>query len=449
VDILLILFLILMNGVFAMSEIAVVSARRARLQGRADDGSSGARVAIALQERPGGFLSTIQVGITSVGILSGAIGEAALAGPVADRLAGLPLPAGWADALALGLVVAVIAYLFVVIGELVPKQLALLAPEAIAARVARPLAWLARAALPLVWLLSTSSALVLRLLGARRNGEPPVTDEEIRMLMVQGAEAGVFHASEGAIVANVLRLDEQPIGAIMTPRNEIDYLDLDLPGEVLREVLTSTLHAELPICRGGLDGSLLGVLRIGALLPRCLAGQTVGAAELEAALHPPLVVPASLTTTQLIESFSSSRLNLALIVDEYGSVQGLVTLSDVLASIVGEPVFAEVQYGDEIVARAPGSWLVDGGLSLERLRAELGLSQPLPDEETKAFHTVGGFVMHALGRIPRVGDAVEAAGLRIEVMDMDRQRVDKVLVECLPGAPNPEPSQEPSEASEA
>ncbi|MBK1701458.1 CNNM domain-containing protein [Thiococcus pfennigii] len=451
--ILLILCLILVNGVFAMSEIAVVSARRARLQARADEGSLGAGAAIALQERPGGFLSTIQVGITSVGILSGAIGEAALAGPVADGLAWLPLPSGWIDALALGLVVAALAYLSVVIGELVPKQLALLFPEAIAARVARPLGGLARAALPVVWLLSTSSALVLRLLGVRRNAEPPVTDEEIRMLMAQGAEAGVFHASEGAIVANVLRLDEQPIGAIMTPRNEIDYLDLDMESEGLRAALAGASHGKVPVCRGGLDGSLLGVLRISALLPRCLAGQAVGLAEVEAALHPPLFVPASQTTTQLMETFRSSRLNLALIVDEYGSLRGLVTLADVLASIVGQPVGVEVRDGEEIVARAPGSWLVDGGLSLERLRAELAVGQPLPDEETKAFHTVGGFVMHALGRVPRTGDAVEAVGLRLEVMDMDRQRVDKVLVERLasspePGSPAPERAVATPERSE-
>lgn len=438
-EILLILCLILMNGVFAMSEIAVVSARRSRLQGRVERGKPGAKAAIELQDSPGGFLSTIQVGITSVGILSGAIGEAALADSVAEALAWLALPAAWTDALALGLVVGVIAYLSVVIGELVPKQLALLAPEAIASAVAGPLGWVARAALPLVWLLSASSALVLRLLGARRRSEPPVTDEEIRVLMAQGAEAGVFHESEEPIVANVLRLDEQPIAAIMTPRNEIDYLDLDAAPEVLHEVLISTPHGKVPVCRGGLDGAVLGVLRISDLLPRCLAGRPVGAPELEAALHPPLFVPESLRTTQLMESFRTSNVNLALIVDEYGSLQGLVTLADVLASIVGDPVVADTEEASAIVERAPGSWLVDGSVSLERLRAEVGLHRPLPDEETKAFHTVGGFVMRRLARIPRAGDVVEAAGLRIEVMDMDRQRVDKVLVECLPEAAEQEP----------
>jgi putative hemolysin len=347
----------------------------------------------------------------------------------------VPVLAPWADVLGLALVVAGITYLSVVVGELAPKQLALLAPEAVAARVSRPLAWLSRAALPVVWLLSASSGLLLRLLGARRAAEPPITDEEIRVLMAQGAEAGVFHASEGPIVANVLRLDEQPIAAIMTPRNDIDVLDLDADAESLRRQLSRTPHSLVPVCRGGLDGPVLGVLKVVSLLPRSLAGLEVRAEDIQARLHPPLFVPESLTTTQLLESFRTSGINLALIVDEYGSLEGLVTLADVLGSIVGEPVLAEADEEPALVRRGPGSWLVDGGLSLERLHAELGLDERLPAEETRTFHTVGGFVMHALGRVPRAADSVEAAGLRFEVMDMDRQRVDKVLVERLPPAP--------------
>jgi putative hemolysin len=442
-DLLFILLLILLNGVFAMSEIAMVSARRSRLQSLADAGRRGARAAIALQESPGGFLSTVQVGITLVAILSGAFGEAALAGPIEAWLSQFPAVAPYAEGLALALVVAGITYLSVVVGELVPKQLALLAPEGVASRVARPFRWLSRAALPLVWALSASSALVLRLLGARRQAEPPVTDEEIKVLMAQGAEAGVFHASERAIVANVLRLDEQPIGAIMTPRNEIHYVDLADPAEVVQRDLAESPHTLLPVCREGLDENLLGVLKVVDLLPRLLAGHRLGAEDIEAALHPPLFVPESLTTTQLLESFRASRVNLALIVDEYGSLQGLVTLSDVLASIVGGPVGAEPEEEREIVQREDGSWLVDGGVTLERLRAELGREgQPLPGEEDRSFHTIGGFVMHTLGRIPQAADRFDADGLRFEVMDMDRQRVDKVLVAIVP---EPPPDSEPQE----
>jgi putative hemolysin len=433
-ELLFLLGLISMNGLFAMSEIAVVSARRSRLQGLADGGSAGARAAILLQERPGGFLSTIQVGITSVGIMSGAIGEAALADPLRQWLAKVPLLAPSADVLALVLVVAAITYLTVVVGELAPKQLALLAPETIAARVSRPLGILSRAALPLVWLLSTSSALLLRAVGARRDVEPPVTDEEIKVLMAQGAEAGVFHASEAPIVANVLRLDEQPIGAIMTPRNDVYYLDLADDVQAIRLELTQAPHSLVPVCRGGLDGPMLGVLKLVELLPRCLAGADLRPEDLEAQLHPPLFVPESLTTTQLLESFRASRVNLALIVDEYGSLEGLVTLDDVLTSIVGVPVGDDVREAPALVPRDDGTWLADGALSLERLRAELGLDEALPGEDEKSFHTVGGLVMHRLGRVPRETDTVDAAGLRFEVVDMDRQRVDKLLIAHLPGA---------------
>ena len=431
-ELLLLLVLIALNGLFAMSEIAVVAARRSRLLGLAEDGRTGAAAAIALQERPGRFLSTIQVGITLVGILSGAIGQAALAGPLESWLSAVPLLAPRAGMLALVIVVAGVTYVAVVAGELVPKQLALLAPEAIAARVARPLTWLSRAALPVVWLLTSTSALVLRALGARRSVEPPVTDEEIRVLMAQGAEAGVFHASEGPIVANVLRLDEQPIGAIMTPRNAIDYLDLDDEPDALRRALTRTPHSLVPVCRGSLDGPVLGVLKVVGLLPRCLAGLEVRAEDLEARLHPPLFVPESLTTTRLLESLRASHVNLALVVDEFGSLEGLVTLADVLTAIVGEPLATDAGEEPALVARGPDSWLVDGSLSVERLRGELGLDELLPHEAERSFHTVGGFVMHALGRVPRTADRLTAAGLSFEVMDMDRQRVDKVLVERLP-----------------
>jgi putative hemolysin len=430
-EVLLILALILMNGVFAMSEIAVVSARGARLRDLAERGHRGARRAMALQEEPGPFLSTIQVGITLVGVLMGALGEAALAQPIRETLSTVPLLAPSADVLALVLVVATITYLSVVIGELVPKQLALLAPEKLAAAVARPLGWLSRAALPVVWLLSASSGLVLRLLGARREGSPPVTDEEIRVLMAQGAEAGVFHASEGPMVANVLRLDEQRIDAIMTPRNEIEALDLDQEPEALGLSLAALTHTLVPVHRGGLDQHLVGILKLPDLLPRCCAGAAPSAEMLATLLKSPVFVPESLNGAQLLETFRDNRINMALIVDEYGSLEGLVTLADVLTAIVGAPLGEDVIGADEIVRRANGSWLVDGGLPLERLHAGIGFDTPLPGEDGASFHTVGGFVMHTLGRVPRASEHFEVAGLRFEVVDMDQQRVDKVLIERL------------------
>lgn len=431
---LLILMLILTNGVLAMSEIAVVSARQSRLEERAERGRRGAREAIALKRDPGAFLSTIQVGITLVGILMGALGEAALAQPLREMLSGVPLLAPSADLLALVLVVGAITYLSVVIGELVPKQLALLAPEALASLVARPLRWLSRAALPVVWLLSASSGWLLRLTGAHRHGEPPVSDEEIRVLMAQGAEAGVFHASEEPMVANVLRLDELPIGAIMTPRNGIEALDLETEQEpeALQLSLAALRHTLVPVHRGGLDQHLLGVLRLADLLPDALTtAAPPSALDLQRLVQPPVFVPQSLNAAQLLETFRDNRINLALIVDEYGSLEGLVTLADVLTAIVGTPLGDDARITDEITRRADGSWLVDGSLPLERLHAELGLEAPLPGEAGAGFHTLGGFVMHMLGRVPRASEHFESAGLRFEVVDMDQQRVDKVLVERL------------------
>jgi putative hemolysin len=435
-----ILVLILTNGVFALSEIAVISARRSRLTEMSERGSTGARQVIALQEDPGAFLSTIQVGITLVGVLMGALGEAALAQPVREVLARSPLLAPWADAMALVLVVAAITYLSVVIGELVPKQLALRAPETLAALVARPLAWVSLAALPLVWLLTASSRLVLRVIGARQDEAPPVTDEEIRVLMAQGAEAGVFHANEGRIVDNVLRLDEQRIGAIMTPRKEIEALDLEQQPEALRQSLAALGRTQVPVHRGGLDQRVLGVLKVKDLLPRCLAGAQLSADALEALLQPPLFVPESLNKAQLLETFRDNRINLALIVDEYGSLEGLVTLADVLEAIVGTPLGDDVTHADEVIRRSDGSWLVDGSLPLERLRTELRFGTQLPGEDGASFHTVGGFVMHVLGRVPRASDHFDAAGLRFEVVDMDQQRVDKVLVERLPAGAGTTPN---------
>lgn len=419
--------LILLNAVFAMSEIAVVSSRKARLQRMVDEKRPGAEAALALHSAPSTFLSTIQVGITSVGVLAGALGETALADPLAEHLKQYPLLAPYAHGIALTLVVIGITYFSVVVGELVPKRLGLLKPEVIAAVIAQPMNLLSRVARPLVWLLSASSDLILRVLRLNTGEEPPVTDAEIEVLMEQGAEAGVFHESEQEIVSNVLRLDEQRVGAIMTPRKDIEYVDLDDPADSLRAQLANAQHHRVIVCRGGLD-QVVGVLLVSELLKPALEGRPLA---LEAAVRQPLYVPDSVTTTQLIEQFRKARSEYALIVDEYGALQGLVTLTDVLQSIVGEiPDEGEPEARDAI-RREDGSWLVDGSVSIERFRDLLELD-PLPGEDEGGFHTLAGFVLHTLGRIPKVTETFEAAGLRFEVIDMDGHRVDKLLVTRLP-----------------
>lgn len=436
-DILLLLLLILLNALFAMSEIAVVSSRKARLQRMADDGFPGAKSAMALNEEPSAFLSTIQVGITTIGILSGIVGEGLLAAPLATWMSQYEPIAPYAKGLAVAFVVAIITYLSVVIGELVPKRLALLAPERIASVVARPMQWLANATRPAVWLLSSSSSLLMRVFGARRNDEPPVTDDEIKVLMEQGAEAGVFHESEQAIVSNVLRLDEQRIGAIMTPRMDIYSIDLDEGDEAVRTSIASSPHSRVVVCRGGLE-HILGVLRLGDLLRPALAGEPL---DVEKALTPALYVPETISTTQLLESFRRERVQFALIVDEYGDLQGLVSLTDVLTAIVGDLPEHDDTTSTDVVRRDDGSFLVDGSVGLERLKQALEIDE-LPAEDEHSFHTVGGFAMHRLGRIPTVADHFDAAGFRFEVVDMDRNRVDKLLVAKLPD-PTPAPVDEP------
>lgn len=430
-EIALLIALVLLNGVFAMSEIAVVSSRKARLQSLADDGDQGARVALAMHQEPSNFLSTIQIGITSVGILSGAIGETALAIPLAEWLALIPGFEPHASIFALVVTVVVLTYFSVVIGELVPKSLGLLAPEAVAASVARPMLLLTRFSHPMVVLLSGSCAAILGLFGARRSEELPVTDDEIRVMMEQGAEAGVFHRGEQELVANVLRLDEQRIPAIMTPRREMVVIDLEEGEGEVRHCIAESGHSRLVVCRGGL-GNILGVLKTGDLLPGVAYGRALTIVDIEKVLCPPLYVPETVSTAQLLENFRRARLQFALIVDEYGEVEGMVTMMDVLAAIVGDVATADCGEERDMIRREDGSWLIDGNVVLERLKTVLEIDGDLPAEESQAFHTVGGLVMHILGRVPAPADYVEAGGWRLEVMDMDRHRLDKVLASRIP-----------------
>lgn len=423
-NITLLLFLILLNGFLAMSEIAIVSSRKARLQILADNDSPGARSALALNNEPANFLSTIQVGITTVGILCGAIGETVLVDPLSVWLTNFALIEPYAGGISLTIAVAVLTYFSVVVGELVPKQLGLLAPEKTALLIAPLLDILARLAAPLVWLLSASSSALLQLIGTTRSKEPPVTDEEIKILMEQGSEAGVFHESEQAIVSNVLRLDVQRINAIMTHRNDIYMLDLSQSEEEIRKQIAESPYTRLVVCRDGLD-NVIGILRTKDILKDALLGKPL---TIELSIRSPLYVPERVSTTHVLENFRNSRQECALIVDEYGELQGLVTLTDVLTSIVGHLPSTSSMEKQDIVTRRDGSLLIDGSVTIERLKSMLKNYEDLSGEDENAYNTLGGFVMHMLGRIPHVADFYEKSGYRFEVIDMDKNSVDKVLV---------------------
>ena len=423
-DIGLILILIVINGIFAMSEMALVSSRKTRLQKLSAERKSAANTALKLHAEPSRFLSTVQVGITSVGILSGALGEDALTTPLHEQLMQIPYLAPYADGLALSLTVVLITYFSVVVGELVPKRLALLRPEGIALFVARPMNALAVIASPLVWILSASSNVLLKIMRTNRTPQATVTNEEIKLLMELGSEAGVFHASEGHLVANVLKLDEQRVGAVMTPRQDMFVIDLeDEPAEVMAQIAESD-YSRVIICRGSLE-HIVGILHRSDLLKVVMSGAEVNIAK---TVRPALYVPDSMSLTHLLEFFRESRADFALIVDEYGELEGLVTLSDVLKAIVGDLPSEDDEFDPDIVRREEGSWLVDGGLSIKRFKSVVGIPDDLPGEADNSYNTIGGFILFFLEKIPRVADHFEYADWHFEVVDIDGTRVDKVLV---------------------
>ena len=429
-DLLLILFLVVLNGLFSMSEMAVVSSRKSRLQSLAEEGRLSAKAALELHEEPSRFLSTIQIGITGIGILSGAIGERTFVDPLMSWIKTSPDLAPYAYGIAMTMTVAGLTYFSVVVGELIPKQIALWAPEWIASVIAGPMKMFSRIAHPFVVLLSGTSALLLRLAGLRKKTDPPITDNEIKVLMEEGARAGVFHESEQELVSNVLRLDVQRVHTIMTARPDMVSIDLDEGEASVRQGIIDSGFSRLIVCRGGLD-NIIGVLKISLLLKKALSGQPIGLSDVEHTLVQPLYIPESVTTSQLLERFRATGLQFALVVDEYGDVQGLVTLTDILAAIVGEHNIPEIHEEKDIVQREDGSWLVEGSVSLYKLRHVLAVEDDWPQVDEQNFHTLGGFIMATLGRIPMSAEHFEAYGLRFEVVDMDKNRVDKVLVAKL------------------
>jgi putative hemolysin len=430
VELLLILLLVIANGVFALSEIALVSARRARLQHRAEQGDAGAQAALELAREPTRFLSTVQIGITLVGILAGAFGGATLAEVIAARVAGIPALAAYAEAIGLAIVVVLITYLSLVIGELLPKRLALNNPEKVAARVARPMRWLSVVVSPLVRLLSASTDALLFLLRVRPAAEPPVSAEEIKILVEQGATSGVFEATEQDIVESALFLDERRVSAAMTPRTEIEWVDLDQPLDAIRALVLNSPHSYFPAGHGSLD-NVSALLRGRDLLAHQITGQP---ADWRALLLPPLFVPEAQTVLDVLQLLKRTGQPLALIIDEYGGLQGMVTPTDVLETLIGDIQLPGQDAEPEAVQRADGSWLLDGRLPVGEFKELLELRE-LPEEEQAGYDTLGGFVMAMLGQIPTVGQTFEHAGRRFEIVDMDGRRVDRVLV--APAVPPP------------
>ena len=439
-DFLLILFLTLLNGVFSMSELALAVSRKARLNAMSESGDKGAQAALALLEKPTKFLSSVQVGITSIGMLNGIIGEAAFSGGVSQWLQGLGLTMRAADISATALVVAVITYLTIVFGELVPKRIGQLYPETVARLVSRPMTWVATAAMPFVWLLSFSTQFVLKLLRVNTNAGRAVTEEEIAASLEEGVDAGLIEEHEHQMVQNVFLLDDRMLTSLMLPRASIEWLDASDTVAQAIDKAGATGHSWYPVCRGSLD-DVVGVVNVAKLL--ALRGQIHGQIQsadastspastapavddrIEAYAVPAVFVPETLSGMELLEQFRARSTRILFVVDEYGVVQGLMTPMDMLEAITGE-----LQTGTQLdawaIQRDDGSWLIDGVMPVSELKARLDL-RDLPDEDKGRYNTVAGLLQSVSGRLLKTGEKVDCVGWQFEVLDLDGKRIDKVL----------------------
>ncbi|MDX2152250.1 MAG: hemolysin family protein [Bryobacteraceae bacterium] len=422
IEITLVLLLVIANGVFAMAELAVVSARKARLQQRADDGSRGAAVALELARTPDDFLSTVQVGITLIGTLAGAFGGATIAEKLAVSLRTYEPIAAYADSVAITIVVVMITYLSLILGELVPKNLALARAEGIASALAPPMRALSRAGAPAVRFLTFSTKVVMKLIPLKASTEAPVTEEEIKALLAQGAAHGAFEEAEQELVEGVFRLGDRRVVDLMRPRGKVCWLDLSDDWDTNREVIASSPYSRFPVIQGDLD-HVIGVLHVRDLFLTVNDGRPV---DLRALARSPLVLPERTAALEALRRFQETGEQMALIVDEHGGIEGIVTLTDIMEAVLGELTTEGDVAGSPVVRREDGSWLVEGTLPISDLLEELKLRKT-PGDET-GFSTVAGLVLAHLQRIPTVGEAVEVEGWRFEVVDMDGHRVDKVLV---------------------
>jgi putative hemolysin len=434
-ELLIILVLVLLNGVLAMSELAVVSSRSARLQNMIEEGSESAQVVLDLTRNPNRFLSTVQIGITLIGILAGAFGGATLANDLADRLREIPALAQSADAIGVAAIVVLTTYLSLVIGELVPKRLALLNPERIATVVARPMRLLSLIASPLVRLLSFSTDLLLRLMGVKTTLEVTVTEAEIISMIQQGTTVGIFERTEQVMIEGIFRLDNLPIGSVMTPRRDIVWLDVNDEPLAVRQKILEVDHSFYPVINKEID-DVVGVVSAKDILVRSLKGDMIDILSL---MRVPVFLPENASAAHALETLRTSGSQLALVVGEYGGIEGVVTITDIVEEIVGA---LHAGTSTEAFQREDGSWLLDGLLPFHRLQ-EIFSSLDRPEEEEGSYQTLAGFIMYRLGRVPQTGDQFTWNNLRFEVVDMDNRQIDKVMVQQLP---DPE-SQDEEESS--
>ncbi|MBA4764284.1 CNNM domain-containing protein [Qipengyuania huizhouensis] len=425
-DLLIIAGLILLNGVFAMSELAIVSARTGRLRSAANQGSAAAKTAIELAADPGKFLSTVQIGITLIGIIAGAYSGASLGGPVGERLEAMGLPAEWAEEAGFALVIALTTYLSLVVGELVPKQVALRAAVPISIIMARPMALLAKVAAPLVWLLDASSGLLIRLLGVKPAGQSSVTAEELHMLFAEATRSGVIESEQHQMLAGVVRLAQRPVREVMTPRTDLDWIDVNANEEAIRAMLEESPHSVWPVADGSPD-RIMGLVRVREVLGTMLAGKGV---VLETLMKKAEVVPDQLDAVDALRVLQQADIAMAMVHDEYGHLDGIVTPVDLLTALVGD--FASDQDPDDtpgIVERDDGSLLVAGSLSADALADRLGLDYG----DDREFATVAGFCLAVMKKLPVEGEWFEEQGWRFEIVDLDERRIDKVLVSEVAG----------------
>jgi putative hemolysin len=421
-EILVVVLLTLVNGMLAMSELAVVSSRRSRLAQMAGDGNRRAGIALRLYDDPSRFLSTVQIGITLIGILAGAFSGATLADRLGDWFDTFPGIAPNGDAVAIGLVVVAITYLSLIVGELVPKRVALANPERVAAVVAQPMHLLSRVARPAVWLLKLSTEAALRCLRLGEQRGTTVTEDEVRSLIAEGARAGIFLPQERRMIDAVLRLADRPVGAIMTPRPEVAWIDVGADRVALLAAIEARRFSRLLVCEGSIERTV-GVVHINDLLPVALRHAPI---DLRTLMAPALYVPDRTTVLALIDRFRRERRHMAIVVDEYGAIDGVATLTDVLASIAGDLPEHGATVEPLLVRRGDGSWLVDGSLPVDEFEDRVGLRDLRAGGR---FHTVAGFVLQQLGHLPVAGESFFCQGARFEVVDMDGHRIDKVLVQ--------------------
>ena len=418
-DVVIILALVALNGVLSMSELAIVSSREARLKAMAKGGSSGAQCALDLASNPGRFLSTVQIGITLVGILAGAYSGAALGGPVGERIALLGVEPETAETIGFAIVIVLTTFASLVIGEIVPKQFALRSPEPIAAVVSKPMRWLSAATAPIVWLLDRTSALIFRLLGLNRESENTVTAEELHLVVAEAQTAGVLEESERAIISGIVRLADRPVREVMTPRPEVDWIDVNASVEELQAALKKIPHSRIPVAEGSAD-NIVGVLQTRDLVHALMEGSKIDLREL-ARTAP--VIPDLMDAMDALAVLRSADVPLALVHDEYGHFDGIVTPGSLLAALAG--AFAHDVEEDEppLVEREDGSWLVSGAASADLLEDRLGVNMP----NDRDYSTVAGFALSVLKRLPQTGETFSHDGWKFEVVDMDGRKIDKLL----------------------